>query len=237
MEYLKVFTDFVEVIETLGEAERGRLFTAMLKYAGQGIEPDFRGNERFVWPIAKQNIDRTVEEDNQKTQVRREAGKKGAAKRWQAIANDGNAIFANGKDGDAKCAINAEKKGSSPFLPPSSLSPEPPISSTPYNPPSSQEKRRNAPKRFTPPSVEEVKAYCLERKNGLDAQAFVDFYSSKGWKVGNNPMKDWKAAVRTWENRRKGEAPKKETSYSMRDVEEDMKANLEKLMREYGGEM
>ena len=69
MEYLKVFTDFVEVIETLGEAERGRLFTAMLKYAGQGIEPDFRGNERFVWPIAKQNIDRTVEEDNQKTQA------------------------------------------------------------------------------------------------------------------------------------------------------------------------
>jgi hypothetical protein len=51
--------------------------------------------------------------------------------------------------------------------------------------------------------VEEVKAYCLERKNGLDAQAFVDFYSSKGWKVGNNPMKDWKAAVRTWEQREK----------------------------------
>ena len=92
-------------------------------------------------------------------------------------------------------------------------------------------------KRFTPPTVEEVKAYCLERKNGLDAQAFVDFYSSKGWKVGNNPMKDWKAAVRTWENRRKGESPKKETSYSMKDIEEDMKANLEKLMREYGGEM
>ena len=81
-----------------------------------------------------------------------------------------------------------------------------------------------------------MKAYCLERKNGLDAQSFVDFYSSKGWKVGNNPMKDWKAAVRTWENRRKGESPKKETSYSMKDIEEDMKANLEKLMREYGGE-
>ena len=69
--------------------------------------------------------------------------------------------------------------------------------------------------KFVPPSVEEVKAYCLERKNGLDAQAFVDFYESKGWKVGKEPMKDWKAAVRTWENRRKGESPKKETSSDM----------------------
>lgn len=76
-----------------------------------------------------------------------------------------------------------------------------------YNPPKG--------KRFAPPSVEEVKAYCLERKNGLDPQAFVDFYSSKGWKVGKEPMKDWKAAVRTWENRRKEEAPKKDTSYDM----------------------
>ena len=69
--------------------------------------------------------------------------------------------------------------------------------------------------KFVPPTVEEVKAYCLERKNGLDAQAFVDFYESKGWKVGKEPMKDWKASVRTWENRRKGEAPKKETSFDM----------------------
>ena len=69
--------------------------------------------------------------------------------------------------------------------------------------------------KFVPPTVEEVKAYCLERKNGLDAQAFCDFYESKGWKVGKEPMKDWKAAVRTWENRRKGETPKKETSFDM----------------------
>lgn len=100
MEYLKVFTDFVEVIETLGEAERGRLFTAMLKYAGQGVEPDFRGNERFVWPIAKQNIDRTVVEHEKHIAAKREAGLKGAAKRWQAMANDGSAISANSKNGE-----------------------------------------------------------------------------------------------------------------------------------------
>ena len=54
-------------------------------------------------------------------------------------------------------------------------------------------------KRFIPPTVDEVAAYCQERGNGLDPEAFVDFYASKGWMVGKNPMKDWKAAVRTWE--------------------------------------
>jgi hypothetical protein len=57
--------------------------------------------------------------------------------------------------------------------------------------------------RFVPPTVPEVQAYCLERKNNVNAEQFVDFYTSKGWKVGNNPMKDWKACVRTWERNRK----------------------------------
>lgn len=56
-------------------------------------------------------------------------------------------------------------------------------------------------KRFAPPSLEEVAGYCFDRNNSVDPQRFVDFYSSKGWKVGNSPMKDWKAAVRTWERR------------------------------------
>lgn len=52
---------------------------------------------------------------------------------------------------------------------------------------------------FRPPTVDEVKAYCDERGNSVDAQSFVDFYESKGWMIGKNKMKDWKAAVRTWE--------------------------------------
>lgn len=57
-------------------------------------------------------------------------------------------------------------------------------------------------KPFVQPSVEEVEAYCLERNNNVNAEAFVDFYESKGWMVGKNKMKDWKAAVRTWEKGR-----------------------------------
>ncbi len=53
---------------------------------------------------------------------------------------------------------------------------------------------------FVPPTFEEVKAYCDERKNDVNPQRFVDFYTSKGWTVGKNSMKDWRAAVRsTWE--------------------------------------
>lgn len=58
MEYLKIFTDFAESIEPLSDAECGRLFRAMLKYASSGATPEFSGNERFIWPTAKLHIDR-----------------------------------------------------------------------------------------------------------------------------------------------------------------------------------
>ena len=65
-------------------------------------------------------------------------------------------------------------------------------------------------KRFVPPTVEEVQAYCEERRNSVDAQCFVDFYESKGWYVGKNLMKDWKAAVRNWERNNYGRLRKTE---------------------------
>lgn len=58
-----------------------------------------------------------------------------------------------------------------------------------------------APARFVKPTVAEISNYCSERNNGIDAQKFFDYYESNGWKVGRNSMKDWKAAVRTWEKR------------------------------------
>ena len=58
--------------------------------------------------------------------------------------------------------------------------------------------------RFLPPTEEEVKQYCLENGYTLDAQRFVDFYECKGWMVGKNKMKNWKAAVRTWARKDQG---------------------------------
>lgn len=54
-------------------------------------------------------------------------------------------------------------------------------------------------KRFEKPTLSEIKQYCIERKNNVDAQHFYDYYESNGWKVGKNSMKNWQAAVRTWE--------------------------------------
>ena len=62
--------------------------------------------------------------------------------------------------------------------------------------------------KFIPPTVDEVRAYCNERHNGIDPEEFVSFYESKGWMIGKNKMKDWKAAIRTWEkNHRQREQP------------------------------
>tara|TARA_B110000211_G_C14017235_1_gene525923 strand:+ start:386 stop:1006 length:621 start_codon:yes stop_codon:yes gene_type:complete len=58
-------------------------------------------------------------------------------------------------------------------------------------------------KLFTIPTISEVEVYCLERKNNIEAESFINFYDSKGWMVGKNKMKDWRACIRTWEMREK----------------------------------
>lgn len=64
-------------------------------------------------------------------------------------------------------------------------------------------KENNIKEKFIKPSLEEIKAYCQERNNGINPSSFYDFYESKNWMIGKNHMKDWKAAVRTWEQRSK----------------------------------
>ncbi len=72
-----------------------------------------------------------------------------------------------------------------------------------------KESNKNRSTKFIPPTVEAVEQYCEERHNNISAQAFVDFYTAKGWMIGKNKMKDWKAAVRTWERGRKQNAKSK----------------------------
>ena len=89
------------------------------------------------------------------------------------------------------------------------------------------DKNKNNRAVFVKPSVDEVSAYCKERNNGIDANDFVDFYESKGWMIGKNKMKDWKAAVRTWERSRKNKpADKQATKFSNF---EERKQNFEDL--------
>lgn len=82
--------------------------------------------------------------------------------------------------------------------------------------------RKEKSSKFTPPTLEEVRAYCKERNNAVDAQRFLDYYTANGWKVGKNPMKDWKAAVRTWERGEKKDKKHgfEERTYDYADLEE-----------------
>lgn len=190
MKYLKVYTDFEEAIEMLGDAEKGRLFTAMLRYASTGELPDLRGGERLLWPTAKLNIDRTRAEAEKNTIN----GKKGGRPKTQNNPKKPNETL---KDKDKENKI----------IP---LSPNGDIPPKGERPPE---------KRFVKPTADEVCAYCVERGNHVDAQAFVDFYAAKGWKVGNAPMKDWKAAVRTWEKR---DAERKQSATSRPNRQRDL---------------
>ena len=82
-------------------------------------------------------------------------------------------------------------------------------------------------KRFTPPTVEEVRAYCKERGNSVDAEKFVAYYTANGWKVGRNAMKDWRAAVITWERKDGKKKPEPENSSIDMNI-------VDRIMNPYG---
>lgn len=69
--------------------------------------------------------------------------------------------------------------------------------------------------KFKKPTLDEVKNYCIERNNKIDPQSFIDYYDSVGWKIGKNHMKNWKAAIRTWErnNNSKNQKRQQEVEY------------------------
>ena len=74
------------------------------------------------------------------------------------------------------------------------------------------------PRCFAIPTVEEIRAFCVERGNGIDPQRFYDYYESKGWLIGSQPMKNWQAAVRSWEGREPARAPNATETYAKKGV-------------------
>lgn len=176
-EYFCAYHSYIESMEQLTDAERGRLFTACLFYSKTGEAPQLSGNERFVFPAMRSQIDRDIQNYEDFVKKQSENGKKGGRPRKPTESQKTQPFFEKPKKGKEK-----EKEKEKEI--------------SPLNPP------RGKRERFTPPTVDEVTAYCLERQNGIDPEEFVSFYASKGWKVGSSPMRDWKAAVRTWEKKR-----------------------------------
>lgn len=192
-EYVPIFFDWVEVTGELNAQEKGRLIDAIVLYArGGDWQEQIKGNERYLFPAFKKQIDRANEISDVRSTAR--IGKTKENKQEQTTTKDIKTPNNNN---------NKEKK---------------------------EEDKENhltvvkEKLRFSPPTLEEVQAYCRERGNKVDAEKFTDFYASKGWKVGNQPMKDWKAAVRTWERDDRGYGKSKTVSaqnYQQRDYTED----------------
>ena len=87
---------------------------------------------------------------------------------------------------------------------------------------------------FKKPTLVEVKNYCILRKNNIEAEAFIDFYESKGWQIGKETMKSWKACVRTWESREKNNP--KSNSKGMSKIHQHLQKNInvkEKLLKQF----
>lgn len=179
--------DYLEEMEALNDAEFGRLTRALLAYSMTGEKIALCGNERFYAKRVMAQEDRFKASYEDVSTARSEAGKAGAAARWQngkgisANGKDGTAIPANGKNGNTETETET------------------------YPLPSDDGKRDTRAARFTPPTVDDVAAYVREKGYHVNAERFVSFYQQKGWMVGKNRMKDWKAAVRNWETRWKDE--------------------------------
>lgn len=214
--YIKIFVDYLDAIEPLGDAERGRLFTSLLTYARTGEAPQLGGNERFLFPMMRAQLDRDIAAMAGVSEARSKAAKASKSSKCEQMqqmqqmqANAANADKSSkDKDKDEDKDKDDDKKGNC---------------------------AREA--RFTPPSIVEVAAYCQERGNGVDASRFVDFYSSKGWMVGKSKMKDWKAAVRNWERSRDEKAtPGKKPGYNVQhhgdDLSEFQRAAVQRMLGE-----
>ena len=157
--HLKVYFDFEVKAKEYDDTEKGQLLLAMLRYAKDGTEETLTGNERFVFPVFKAQID----EDIRVYETKVSNG-----------SNGGRPPVNNRKPNETETAKKEERRNK-------------------------KEDKRESIRRFTPPTIEQVTEYCRERNNGVNPVKWFNYYTANGWKVGKNPMKDWKAAVRTWE--------------------------------------
>lgn len=180
-EYLDIFTD-------LSDKQAGILIKTVYTYAVKKEMPAGLTDEalKMAFKFIKKDIDYDTKKYNDLCESRKNA----VAKRWE----QSKSIQSNTKDTSVyKCIQKHTKDTSVDFVIHSDSEGDSDYNNTPLNniPPKTV-------KRFVKPTVEEIKAYCAANNYSVDAQNFFDFYESKGWKVGNTPMKNWQAAIRNW---------------------------------------
>ena len=219
-----MYGSWSSAIEKMSNEQAGQLLKAI--YALQddeNAEPE-DPSVCFVFEIIKDKLFEDAREWEKAKQRRSESGKKGMEKRWsedkRTITNDNTAITNDNtvitNDNSVITPITNDNTVTESITPITvSVSGSVSVSdSVSVNESPSETKRekqaKEKRKRFSAPSVDEVRDYCRERGNSIDAETFVDFYASKGWKVGNTPMKDWQSAIRTWEKRECRASPREQ---------------------------
>ena len=191
MKKLIIWTDFDEIMEDLSYAERGRLFTAMLQYAkDDSKQPDMiSGNEKFLWKAQKKAIDGQWE-SYRKQCDRADAARSNNPKNVSEVSSELSEVSSD--TSKVRCEISEDSSITNLIKD--------------YSNKRKEKVNKSNSERFRAPSLEEVTEYCRQRNNNVDPQHFIDFYQARGWKYNNTSIKDWKACVRTWEQREKSSA-------------------------------
>ena len=175
-------------IEKMSNEQAGELIKAIYAYQK---DPDAVPEDpalAFVFELIKQQLDADSQRYKEACAARSEAGKKGG--RPKANASDKKQMV-SAESKKSKCFSEKAKKADNDNEYDNDLKKENTIDGV-------------KEKRFAPPTLENVSEYCREMGyTNVDAARFIDFYTSNGWMVGKNRMKDWKAAVRNWDRREK----------------------------------
>ena len=206
MNYLQIFADKEALLEPFDDAERGRLLSAMLAYALRDELLPLTGNERYIWPVFREMIDRSREALEKKQSAGRGRQSAQASTSQQTTADDQH------KPAQASTSQQESSTSQQATADDQHQAAQAPMKQETRN--KNQESRdkiqepegREKRARFSPPTAEDVSAYAQGAGLRLNAERFVDFYASKGWKVGSSPMRDWRAAARNWAAR--DDAPK-----------------------------
>ena len=196
---------FTKTLLSVPEEHQAALFRALVQYGSYGLEPEFEDWAlKAVFESLREDID-----NNKSFRSSGATGGRGNKKHGSERNGDeespleDTANAASECDGESETPLcedgETEKRGSE--NPPSIPNQTIPNQTIPNQTIPNQEKS----KRFAPPSVSEVREFCAEKGYAVDAEQFVAFYESKGWKVGRNPMKSWRAACTTWHKRHQSE--------------------------------
>lgn len=170
------FPKLTRTVERVPEEQRGTLLWALALYGTDGVEPELEYPLDMAFEALRDDIDNSV---------RNRSNNRGGRPPKTTVSNGETTV--SGTDNHGSETGNPGSDDAEP---------KPSQSST------NQAKPKKERVRFAPPSVEEVRSYCSEKGYRVDAEQFVAFYESKGWKVGRNPMRSWKAACVTWDKRR-----------------------------------